>query len=88
VIAVLTLVAIALIAIVLVAYAGEHPLVPVGGGLLLGGAIGNLIDRISREGVTDFMAIGPWPPFNVADIGVTTGAVLLVVALFLSAGDD
>ncbi len=88
VIAVLTLVAIALIAIVLVAYAGEHPLVPVGGGLLLGGAIGNLIDRISREGVTDFIAIGPWPPFNVADIGVTTGAVLLVIALFLSAGDD
>lgn len=88
VIAVLTLVAIAVIALVLVAYAGEHPLVPVGGGLLLGGAIGNLIDRVGRGGVTDFIAIGGWPPFNVADIGVTIGAILLVVALFLSAGDD
>lgn len=88
VIAVLTLVAIAVIALVLVAYAGEHPLVPVGGGLLLGGAIGNLIDRISREGVTDFIAIGPWPPFNVADMAVTSGAVLLVLALVLASGDD
>ena len=88
VIAVLTLVAIAVIALVLVAYAGEHPLVPVGGGLLLGGAIGNLIDRVSRGGATDYIAIGGWPPFNVADIGVTTGAILLVVALFLAAGDD
>lgn len=88
VIAVLTLVAIAVIALVLVAYAGEHPLVPIGGGLLLGGAIGNLIDRASRGGVTDYIAIGGWPPFNVADIGVTVGAILLVVALVLSAGDD
>jgi signal peptidase II len=88
VIAVLTLVAIAIIALVLVAYAGEHPLVPIGGGLLLGGAIGNLIDRVTRDGVTDFIAIGPWPPFNVADIGVTLGAILLVLALFLTAGDD
>lgn len=87
-IAVLTLVAIAVIAIVLVAYAGQHPLVPIGGGLLLGGSIGNLIDRLSRDGVTDFIAIGAWPPFNVADIAVTVGAVLLVLALVLSTGDD
>lgn len=88
VIAMLTLLAIAVIALVLVAYAGEHRLVPVGGGLLLGGAVGNLIDRISREGVTDFIAIGAWPPFNVADIAVTSGALLLVLALVLASGDD
>lgn len=88
VIAVLTLVAIAVIAIVLVAYAGQHRLVPVGGGLLLGGSIGNLIDRVSRDGVTDFISLGPWPPFNVADIAVTCGAILLVLALVFSAGDD
>jgi signal peptidase II len=63
-------------------------LVPIGGGLLLGGSIGNLIDRVWRDGVTDFIAIGPWPPFNVADIGVTVGAILLVLALILSGGDD
>jgi len=88
VIAVLTLIAIAVIAVVLVAYAGEHRLVPIGGGLLLGGSIGNLIDRISRGGVTDFIAIGPWPPFNVADIAVVSGAALLVLALVLASGDD
>jgi signal peptidase II len=81
-------VAIAVIAIVLVAYAGQHKLVPIGGGLLLGGSIGNLIDRASRGGVTDFIAIGPWPPFNVADIAITSGAALLVLALILSSGDD
>ncbi len=88
VIAVLTFVAIAVIAVVLVAYAGEHRLVAVGGGLVLGGSIGNLIDRISRGGVTDFIAIGPWPPFNVADMAITSGAVILVVALLLASGDD
>ncbi|MGB0613438.1 MAG: signal peptidase II [Miltoncostaeaceae bacterium] len=88
VIAVLTLIAIAAIAVVLVAYAGQHRLVPVGGGLLLGGSIGNLIDRLSREGVTDYIALGPWPPFNVADVAVTTGAVLLVLSIILAAGDD
>ncbi len=87
-IAVLTLVAIGGIGIALVAYVGQHRLVPIGGGLLLGGSIGNLIDRMSREGVTDFIAIGPWPPFNVADMAVTCGAVLLVLAIALSARDD
>lgn len=88
VVAALTLIAIAAIAVLLVGFAGRHALVPIGGGLLLGGSIGNLIDRIWRDGVTDFIAIGPWPPFNVADIGVTLGAILLVLALVFSGGDD
>ncbi len=88
VVAVLTSVAIAVIALVLVTYAGQHRLVAIGGGLLLGGSIGNLIDRVTRHGVTDFIAIGPWPPFNVADIAVTAGAIVLVVAIVLPAGDD
>ena len=88
VVAGVTLIAIAAIAVLLVGFAGRHALVPIGGGLLLGGSIGNLIDRIWRDGVTDFIAIGPWPPFNVADIGVTLGAILLVLALIFSGGDD
>lgn len=88
VIAVLTLIAIGGIAVALVAFAGQHQLIPIGGGLLLGGSIGNLIDRIGRDGVTDFIAIGPWPPFNVADMAVTSGAILLVLAIVLSAGDE
>ena len=38
-------------------------------GLLLGGAIGNLIDRITNGSVTDFVKLPHWPAFNVADIG-------------------
>jgi signal peptidase II len=86
-VSVVTLVAIGAIAVLLVGFAGRHALVPIGGGLLLGGSVGNLIDRAFRDGVTDFIAIGPWPPFNVADIGVTAGAILLVTALVLSGGD-
>ncbi|MSO44525.1 MAG: signal peptidase II [Thermoleophilia bacterium] len=88
VISVLTLVAVAIVAVALVGFGGQHRLVPIGGGLLLGGSVGNLIDRVTREGVTDFIAIGAWPPFNVADIAVTAGALLLVVAVIRSGSDD
>jgi signal peptidase II len=55
--------------------------------LVTGGAIGNLIDRIrSSRGVVDFFDVGfgnvRWPVFNVADIGVTIGALLLAVSLW------
>jgi signal peptidase II len=48
-------------------------------GLLAGGAIGNLIDRIGAGHVTDFIELPPWPPFNVADVCITFGVVLLVL---------
>ena len=56
-------------------------------GLLLGGALGNLIDRVrSSRGVVDFLDFGVghvrWPVFNVADIAVTIGALLLAVSLW------
>lgn len=52
-----------------------------------GGAIGNLIDRVrSHRGVVDFLDFGignvRWPVFNVADIAVTTGAILLAISLW------
>ena len=47
-------------------------------GLLAGGAVGNLIDRIHEGAVTDFVDIGPWPAFNLADVEITLGVVLLV----------
>lgn len=55
--------------------------------LVTGGAIGNLIDRVrSSRGVVDFFDVGfgqvRWPVFNVADIGVTIGALLLAVSLW------
>lgn len=56
--------------------------------LVCGGAIGNLIDRVrSARGVVDFVDIGigdmRWPVFNVADVAVTTGAILLALSLWL-----
>lgn len=55
--------------------------------LILGGAVGNLIDRFRFGEVIDFIDIGigttRWPVFNVADIGVTVGVALLFFALFL-----
>ena len=60
-------------------------------GLLLGGAVGNAIDRLVRAGdpgfgggyVVDFVAWGSFPRFNVADSAITVGFVLLVVAMLL-----
>jgi signal peptidase II len=53
-------------------------------GLVLGGAVGNLIDRFARDGsaVVDFIDAQWWPVFNVADIGVSIGAVLLILGSF------
>jgi signal peptidase II len=48
-------------------------------GLLAGGALGNLADRVRADAVTDYMDVGSWPPFNVADIAITCGVVLLVL---------
>jgi signal peptidase II len=55
--------------------------------MVLGGALGNLIDRVrSDAGVVDFIDIGVgamrWPTFNIADIGVSCGAVLLALVLW------
>ena len=46
-------------------------------GLLLGGAIGNLVDRLRLGHVTDFVDIGPWPIFNVADSSIVVGIAVL-----------
>ncbi|MFE6864358.1 signal peptidase II [Nocardia sp. NPDC057668] len=56
----------------------------IGLGMVLGGALGNLVDRLFRapgplQGhVVDFMAVGWWPVFNVADSAIVCGAILLV----------
>jgi signal peptidase II len=48
-------------------------------GMLLGGALGNVIDRIREGAVVDFIkAVDFWPAFNVADIAVTLGVILLL----------
>jgi signal peptidase II len=78
----IVLVALALLALVL--YFVRHqakPLVWLPVGLLIGGAVGNLVDRVRDGGVTDFLKIPLWPAFNVADIAITVGVLALVFVL-------
>jgi signal peptidase II len=73
------LIAIALV--VLLVYFARHalrPLVWLPTGLLLGGALGNVIDRARHGAVTDFVKLPlGWPPFNLADVSITVGIVTL-----------
>jgi signal peptidase II len=50
-------------------------------GLIVGGALGNLLDRLQSGAVTDFIDLQVWPVFNVADIGITVGVALLALEL-------
>ena len=54
-------------------------------GLLAGGALGNLIDRVRADAVTDFVDVLSWPPFNLADAAITLGVVVL--ALIYAGGE-
>jgi signal peptidase II len=73
------IVAAALVA--LVAYFATHlnkPLVWLPTGMLLGGALGNIIDRVRYGAVTDFIKLPAWPAFNVADVSITLGVLVLL----------
>jgi signal peptidase II len=59
----------------------DRPLVWLPTGLLIGGAAGNLIDRVRDHGVTDFIDFPAWPAFNVADIAITFGVLTLLYVL-------
>lgn len=51
-------------------------------GLILGGAIGNLVDRVRLGHVVDFIAVGDWPKFNIADSAITLGLMLMAITAF------
>lgn len=56
---------------------GNQRLLRIALGLQMGGALGNMIDRFRIGHVTDFIDIGPWYIFNLADLAVVTGAIIL-----------
>lgn len=62
---------------------GTSPVQRAGFGLILGGALANMVDRIVRGAVVDWIDVhlGPhhWPAFNLADVGITAGAALIVI---------
>jgi signal peptidase II len=81
-IAVTILICVALVA--LLAYFARHferPLLWLATGMLLGGAAGNIVDRVRHGSVTDFIKLPlGWPPFNLADASITLGIVILLLA--------
>jgi signal peptidase II len=74
----------ALALVALLVFFGTHltrPLVWLPTGLLIGGAVGNLIDRAAEGAVTDFVDVSIWPAFNVADAAITIGVLSLLYVL-------
>jgi signal peptidase II len=59
----------------------QQPLVWLPTGMLLGGALGNIVDRIREGAVVDFLKLPHWPAFNVADAAITIGVVILLVVM-------
>lgn len=70
------------IAFAVMAVRAHHPAERAGFALVVGGAVGNIIDRLRQGAVTDFLDLywrgWHWPTFNVADIAITLGAVLIL----------
>lgn len=77
------LIAVAVLA--LLAYFARHartPLIWLPTGMLIGGAAGNIVDRIREGSVTDFVKLPlGWPPFNLADASITVGILALFVVI-------
>jgi signal peptidase II len=86
----LPIVVIVVVVVALVAWFGRtvpNTVAAVAVGLILGGAIGNLSDRLFRShhgAVVDFIYSGFWPTFNVADASIVCGCILLAIALWRS----
>ena len=70
----------------------QHPVAVVAQGMVIGGALGNIVDRVTRPGdgslvggyVVDFVAWGAFPRFNVADASITVGVVLFILITLLA----
>ena len=78
---VLTIAAIAWMFIFFARTGARSPFFPPAVGMLAGGALSNLVDRVRDGGVTDFLHIHHWPIFNLADSFIVLGVVLLLLGL-------
>jgi signal peptidase II len=80
--AVLVFTVVALVALIgYLALRPDRPWLWIPTGMLVGGALGNLIDRVSSGSVIDFIKLPAWPAFNVADMSITFGVIALVLVL-------
>jgi signal peptidase II len=62
----------------------RHPVLPVALGLVLGGSVANLVDRVRLGHVTDFLDLEAWPAFNLADTFIVVGVAVLFGTLVLA----
>jgi signal peptidase II len=62
----------------------RHPVIPAALGLLIGGSLSNLVDRVRLGHVTDFIDFGWWPAFNLADSFIVIGVGMLLAAMLSS----
>jgi signal peptidase II len=62
----------------------RHPVLPVALGLVIGGSVSNLIDRVRLGHVTDFLDFRYWPAFNLADTFIVVGVGALLIALVVT----
>src|SRR5207249_4248260 len=65
----------------------RHPVLPVALGLVIGGSLSNLLDRVRLGHVTDFLDVRFWPAFNLADTFIVVGVGILLAALVLADRD-
>jgi signal peptidase II len=66
----------------------RHPALPVALGLVIGGSVSNLVDRVRLGHVTDFLDFRYWPAFNLADSFIVVGVAVLVVSLLAADRND
>ena len=83
---VLTTVAVAWMLIFFARSGARHPALPVALGLLIGGSVSNLVDRVRLGYVTDFLDLRWWPAFNLADASIVIGVAVLLGSLLLADG--
>ena len=62
----------------------RHPVLPVALGLVIGGSVSNLVDRVRLGHVTDFLDLRYWPAFNLADTFIVVGVAALLLSLIVS----
>jgi signal peptidase II len=81
VVIVLTTVAVGWMLVFFARSGSRHPVLPVALGLVIGGSVSNLVDRVRLGHVTDFLDLKFWPAFNLADSFIVVGVGILLLAL-------
>ena len=82
IVSILTVIAVGWMLVHFARSGSRHVLFPVALGLLVGGSLSNLIDRVAHGHVTDFIDVSHWPTFNLADTFIVIGVALLVFGLW------